>query len=122
MAKHTIVHFEIPAHNVERAQHFYGQLFGWQFAVPPGFENYWLIKLEDTGESIGGLLPHREPFRGTLHYIGVSSVEASQAKVERLGGEIMVPKSAVPNTGWFAFCRDTEGNLFALWEDDLSAA
>jgi len=25
-----VVHFEIPADNLQRAQNFYGELFGWQ--------------------------------------------------------------------------------------------
>ena len=24
--------------------------------------------------------------------------------------------------GWFAHCQDTEGNVFALWEDDTAAS
>lgn len=31
---HTIVHFEIPADDVERAKKFYQQLFGWEIQAP----------------------------------------------------------------------------------------
>lgn len=27
----------------------------------------------------------------------------------------------VPGHGWFAGCTDTEGNRFALWQDDKAA-
>ena len=31
------------------------------------------------------------------------------------------PKLAIPGVGWYASCRDTEGNIFGLMEDDPSA-
>ena len=33
---HTIVHFEIPADNVEKLQKFYSELFGWKIEKMPG--------------------------------------------------------------------------------------
>jgi predicted enzyme related to lactoylglutathione lyase len=39
--KHQIVHLEIPADDMKRAQAFYGELFSWHFSNPPGFEDYW---------------------------------------------------------------------------------
>jgi predicted enzyme related to lactoylglutathione lyase len=54
-------------------------------------------------------------------YFGVSSVLASSAKVEKLGGKVLVPKMAVPTMGYYALCMDTEGNIFGLWEADAQA-
>ena len=47
-ASPSIVWFEIPADNVERARTFYGKLFGWKIDKFPGptTKPYWLI---DTG-------------------------------------------------------------------------
>ena len=42
----SIVWFEIPADNVERAKKFYGDLFGWKIEKFPGPMDYWHI---DTG-------------------------------------------------------------------------
>ena len=33
---HTIVHFEIPANDVEKLKKFYGDLFGWTIEKYPG--------------------------------------------------------------------------------------
>ena len=38
------------------------------------------------------------------------------AKVEKLGGSICKPRTAVPGMGYFAICQDTEENTFAIWE------
>jgi predicted enzyme related to lactoylglutathione lyase len=40
--------------------------------------------------------------------------------VQELGGESDA-KAAVPGMGWFAHCRDSEGNAFSLWQTDSSA-
>jgi bleomycin resistance family protein len=42
----SIVWFEIPADNPERAKKFYGSLFGWKIDRFPGVTDYWHI---DTG-------------------------------------------------------------------------
>ena len=42
----SLVWFEIPANNVERAKSFYGALFGWKIEKLPGPMEYWHI---DTG-------------------------------------------------------------------------
>ncbi|HWX22028.1 MAG TPA: hypothetical protein VN578_19175 [Candidatus Binatia bacterium] len=43
------------------------------------------------------------------------------AKVEKLGGRVHKPKTAVPQMGYFAICQDTENTTFALWERDPQA-
>jgi predicted enzyme related to lactoylglutathione lyase len=121
--KHTIVHFEIPADDVERAKVFYSELFGWEFSAPPGFEDYWTFDTGDPEQDAGGGLMSRQAVgQGIVHYFQVESVDEHAAKVEGLGGKVLYPKSPVPGMGWFAQFLDTEGNCFAVWESDKSAA
>ena len=120
---HSIVWFEIPADDVERAKSFYGELFGWKIERFPGPMEYWHI---DTGGSDdtpdGGLLKRQNPGQqGITNYIGVASVDESAVKVEKLGGKICMAKTAVPEMGYFAICQDPENNVFALWEGNENA-
>jgi len=39
-------------------------------------------------------------------------------KVEKLGGKVIEPKTAIPGWGYLAVCLDTENNLFGLWEEN----
>jgi uncharacterized protein len=130
----TIVHFEIPSDNVERSKKFYSDLFGWNIEkVPPekiaekkaeGME-YWMITTTDDkgNKAIGGGMMNRQnpQQQGITNYINVKSVQEHSSKVEQLGGKVMMPKTPVPGTGYFAVCSDTENNTFALWEPDESA-
>lgn len=113
----SIVWFEIAADNVERAKSFYGSLFGWKMDKMPGPMEYWHM---DTGGSDGspdgGIMKRQKSQQGITNYIGVASVDEFAAKVEKLGGKVCMPKTAVPQMGYFAVCQDTEHNMFGLWE------
>src|SRR5258708_13341579 len=85
----SIVWFEIPADNPERAKNFYGKLFGWKIKKFPGMADYWHI---DTGGSDdtpdGGMITRKHPQQPITNYVAVSSVEAPPAKVDKLHANI----------------------------------
>ncbi|HET8527621.1 MAG TPA: VOC family protein [Gaiellaceae bacterium] len=113
-----VTHYEIACADVDRAQRFWGGLFGWQFgeSVMPGGE----YRMAQTGEQSGAALSSMgEPGHPNV-YFDVDDIEASLAKVRELGGEAG-DKSPVPQMGWFAACKDSEGNAFSLWQTDSSA-
>jgi uncharacterized protein len=118
----TIVHFEIPSENIERAKKFYNGLFGWKTEKMPGPMDYWTFsttndKNRDQQQNVsGGVMERQMPQQSITNYIGVKSVDEYSKKVESLGGKVKVPKTEVSNMGWFAICTDTENNTFGLWE------
>ena len=120
----SIVWFDIPADNVERARNFYTKLFGWKIKKFPGGMKmpYWHV---DTGGGDqtpdGGMMKRQSPEQGIMNYVMVASVDAAEAKVRKLGGRIHVSKTPVPKMGYFSVCNDTEGNFFALWERNQNA-
>ncbi len=48
-------------------------------------------------------------------YISTDDIDASLAKAESLGGKIVLPKSEIPDTGWFGFFSDPTGNVVGLY-------
>lgn len=113
----SLVWFEIPADNLDRAKAFYGALFGWKIQAFPGMQDYLHI---DTGGADaspdGGMMKRKSPQQPITNYVTVPSVTKAMAKVEKLGGKVCMPKTAVPQMGYFAICQDTENNTFAVWE------
>jgi predicted enzyme related to lactoylglutathione lyase len=132
--EHTIVHFEIPADQPERAARFYRELFGWDIkqyeGTVAGGMDYWMVRTVPTDEQgrpaqpgvNGGLMRRMYPSQTPVNYINVESVEDAVNRAERLGARVLMGKTPVPGMGWFAQLTDTEGNLFAVWETDMSAA
>ncbi len=117
----TIVHFDIPVDNIERARKFYGELFEWKIEKVPGGMEYWMITPIDEKAVGGGMMPRQQPEQTIADYFAVASIDESTAKVTKLGGKVVVPKMAIPGMGYFAYCLDTERNVFALWETNPEA-
>jgi uncharacterized protein len=113
-----IVHFELPADDTQKAQEFWGSLFGWKFEAYPGPFEYHMAS---TGENTGAAITNMEPGKkGARAYFDVDDINAGAARVKELGGEASDPMP-VPNMGWFATCTDPHGNEFGLWQSDTSA-
>src|SRR5690349_13653668 len=111
----SIVWFEIPADNPERAKKFYSKLFDWKIKKFAGMNDYWHIDTGGSNDSPdGGMMKRKHPEHPITNYVAVSSVEESASKVEKLGGKICMAKTAVPEMGYFVICQDTEENMFAL--------
>jgi predicted enzyme related to lactoylglutathione lyase len=132
----TIVHFEIPADDIERSRKFYTDLFGWKIEKWPGTDSgssssssssdmeYWIITTTDEkGEKAlgGGMMKRQGPQQPIINYIDVKSVDEYSSKVQQLGGKVHVSKMAVPGMGYLAVCLDTENNAFGIWETNESA-
>lgn len=121
MAK--IVHFEIPVDNGERAEHFYGEVFGWQIKRW-GDEPYWLVEAgSETEPGANGALVGRDDLHQHPTLIaGVDDIDAVLARVRARGGVVVQEKLPVPGVGWSAYVRDPEGNLLGLFEPTPASA
>ena len=131
----TIVHFEIPADDVERAKKFYSDLFGWKMekwsgtdskdSSSPSDMEYLIVSTTDSKgnkASIGGgMMKRQEQYQHITNFIDVNSVDEYSSKIEKLGGKVVVSKMAVPSMGYFAVCHDTENNSFGIWESNENA-
>ena len=129
----TIVHFEIPADDVERSRKFYTDLFGWKIERWSGTNGaggsptmeYWIVTtIDEKGNKAsvgGGMMKRQNSQQQITNFIDVTSVLEYSSKIEKLGGRIVVPKTAVPGMGYFALCNDTENNSFGIWETNETA-
>jgi predicted enzyme related to lactoylglutathione lyase len=125
MVDHTVVHFEIPADDVEKLGNFYRKLFGWKIIRMPGPTEYWGIQTVPVNEQgvplltgvNGGIMKRQNPEHKPVNYINVESVDEYSKRIEELGGRIVVPKMEVPGVGWWALAMDPDGNQFAIMEE-----
>ena len=109
MAHGDITHTDIPVSDTRQAAEFYGHLFGWQFAEPPGFEGYPMWR-GPNGLSGGGLAPRGEDFTAPRIYVDVDSIDATLARVVELGGEVRHAREPIDDTSWWAVVTDPDGN------------
>jgi uncharacterized protein len=117
-----VVHFEIPADNPERAAAFYKKAFGWKIEKWPGPMDYWMVNTgPDGAPGINGGLLKKGDVSTTTNTVGVESVDNAITAVTNAGGKLIMPKTPIPTVGYFAYCQDTEGNLFGVMQFDPSA-
>lgn len=114
-----LVHFEVPAGDSKRALKFYGDLFGWQFQSWEGPMEYNMTQA--GGDPGGAVHPSEDGGSGILVYFDVEDINAGVARAREVGGECEDP-GPIPGVGWYAQCKDTEGNRFGLFQNDPSAA
>jgi len=117
-----VIHFEIPVNEPDRAAAFYQKVFGWKFDKWDGPMEYWMVNTGSEGApGINGGMLKRGDVTATTNTVGVDSVDASVAAVKKAGGKLITPKTAIPGIGYFAYCEDTEGNLFGVMQADANA-
>ncbi len=115
-----VVHFEISVDDPERAAEFYKKVFGWKIEKWDGPQEYWLLNTGEEGEPGigGGMMKRKDGWSGTYNTIQVDSVDNYLTKITAAGGEIAVPKMAIPGVGYMAYFKDTEGIISGVMQMD----
>ena len=118
-----VFYMEFPSQDVDRATRFWNGVMGWSFGSGL-FEQYDYRMAQIAPDAAVAVCPAVE--QGPNVYIETPDLEAALERVKELGGaagEIRkVPDriaSEFPSAaihGRFAGCRDSEGNMFHLWE------
>jgi|SRR3972149_3134593 len=120
-----VVHFEIPADDVKRAEKFYSSVFGWQTQSMPEM-NYTIVRTvevdkkqmpKEPGAINGGMTKRQGPLKSVVITISVDSIEASAKKISKAGGKMVGEKLKVGDMGFAAYFQDSEGNVIGLWQN-----
>ena len=126
MAK--VVHFEIPADDLERAKTFYGSIFGWDLSTMPmpGGGQYTSVVTTPVDERTqmptepgainGGLTERESSMPAPVITIDVDGIDDALKEIEAEGGSTVTPRTQIPGMGAFAYFKDPEGNVLGLWE------
>jgi hypothetical protein len=118
-----VVHFELPVDDVARAKKFYS-IFDWELQDYPEM-NYIGIRTvpvdenrmpTESGAINGGMMLRSAEVRAPVIAIHVDSVDAYLVKIQQAGGSVVMPKMEIGGMGFYAYVKDTEGNVIGLWE------
>lgn len=119
-----VVHFEIPADDLERAKKFYSDNFGWKVnQLGPEMGNYVLVHTGPTDDKgmpqdkafINGGLMKRDPSANApVLVMAVDDADATVEKVKKSGGRLVGEIMDIPNVGRYARVQDTEGNVIGV--------
>jgi len=119
-----VVHFEIPADDIERAKKFYSEIFGWKINAIPEM-NYTIVNtgstdnegmVQEKGYINGGMLKRNEAVKNPVITINVDDIKSTISKIENAGGKLIKEPMKVGDMGLAAYFKDSEGNVMGLWQ------
>jgi predicted enzyme related to lactoylglutathione lyase len=118
--------FEVQCDDLERAIKFYRSVFGWEFHRQ---ETAPIQYYDVTTSGIrGGFLerPAAAPAvpsgtNAAVISMEVKNFDEAAAKILELGGQVALPKFAVPGRCWQGYFLDLEENTFGIFEVDSKA-
>src|SRR5688572_29060933 len=122
----TIGYFEIQSSDTARDIKFYETIFGWKF-IKEEFVPIEYYRLE-TNSIHGGLLkrPAKIPPTGTgtnafVCSVQVENFDKTNELILQNGGQIALPKFAIPGRCWQGYFVDPDNNTFGIFEVDQDA-
>ena len=111
---HPIVHVEFSSRDRAESANFYSVVFGWKTVDLPEM-NYTIYEAEGGPGGGFNLVTDQKPAGTVAVYISTDDIDTTLADVEANGGKTLIPKSEIPQTGWFAFFSDPTGNVVGLY-------
>lgn len=124
-----VVHFEIPADDLKRAEKFYQDTFGWMIQEIPHMD-YVMVQSSESNEEgeplekgkiNGGMMKKVPTATHPVIVIDVPSLDKHLEIVEKNGGKIVLAKQEVGDFGLYARFKDTEGNIIGLFQNLTSS-
>ena len=111
MAK--VEHFEIPADDIDRAQTFYREVFG--FGYEPWADDMGMLISGGT-EGINGDLHKRGALSHPTVVFTVDNIEATVAIAVPNGGEQVGEIQPLDETSRWVYIKDSEGNIIGVFD------
>ncbi|MBM7789333.1 VOC family protein [Tenggerimyces flavus] len=123
-----VVHFEVHADDLDRAERFYTQVFGW--TTQHWRDDYRLLVTGTDTPGIDGAIMQRQgpapepgqPLNCFSCSIDVEDIGATEKAVADAGGQQVLERMTIPGVGYVAYFTDTEGNVFGAYQSDESVA
>ena len=125
-----VVHFEIPADDQDRARQFYAAAFQWRLDVLPELQYTNVVTTpvdEQTQQPLepgainGGLFQREGDLTHPILTVDVDDIDRELERIGSSGGSVVQARTAIPGMGYFAYFRDTEGNVLGLWTTEPDA-
>jgi predicted enzyme related to lactoylglutathione lyase len=109
---------DLTTSDVDRAQDFYGTVFGWTFeSAGPDYGGY--INAAKNGHPVAGLMANNPEWQSPDNwatYFHTADINATASAVTAAGGAVSIEPMEVPAKGFMAVASDPSGAFFGLWQ------
>lgn len=108
-----VVHFEVTGKDGPALQRFYADAFGWKVDTNnPG--GYGMVRGEENQITGGIGAAPQGTAGGVTFYVHTADPKATLAKIEKLGGKVLMPLTEVAPETTIALFADPEGHVVGL--------
>lgn len=119
-----VVHFEMPAEDMERMKKFYSGTFGWKMMdMGEQYGGYIVAQTDETDAQ--GMLKQTNRINGGFYkkgkdgtiphvVIAVDDIKSKVDEVKNAGGNVEGEPQNIPGIGDFVMFTDTEGNRVGM--------
>jgi len=125
MNTNAVCWFEIYVDDIPRAKSFYESVLDLELTCldnpsePKDFPQpeMWAFPMEERPGASGAICKMEGVAAGgnsTLVYFSSEDCAIEQARVEKAGGKVVVPKMAIGDYGFISIAQDTEGNTIGF--------
>jgi uncharacterized protein len=108
---------DLTTSDVERAQEFYGTVFGWTFeSAGPEYGGY--INAAKAGYPVAGLMANNPEWQAPDNwatYFHTADIDATMSAVTAAGGSSCLDPMEIPEQGFMSLAMDPSHALFGLW-------
>lgn len=109
---------DLSSSDVDRAQEFYGTIFGWTFeSAGPDYGGY--INASKDGNPVAGLMANNPEWNapdGWTTYFHTTDIQATVKAATAAGGTSCLEPMEVAEQGWMALGTDPSGAMYGLWQ------
>ena len=108
-----VVHFEVTGKDGKALQKFYSEAFGWKLDTNnPG--GYGFVRGDGNAITGGIGAAQQGTSGGVTFYVATDDPKATLAKIEKLGGRVLMPLTEVAPETTIALFADPEGHVVGL--------
>jgi predicted enzyme related to lactoylglutathione lyase len=109
-----VVHWQFLSADPDRTAAFYQQMFGWSVSSANGMGYRSVTSSSDRGIN-GGIWPAPPGAPESVQlYVEVEDIDSALARLQELGGAVIMPKQLLPDGDAMALALDPFGRSFGL--------
>ena len=123
----SVVHFEIPADDMDRVRAFYKDVFAWETQPYPMGDGDYITAMtgecdekgrpSEKGRINGGFVQRDGNVPTPIIVMNVPSAKEALERVKTHGGSVLTEPTQIGDFGMYAYAKDSEGNVIGVWQD-----
>ncbi len=112
---------ELASMDTNETRRFLEEAFDWKFDAVQMPMGQYLTYRSPGGTTVGIRPAQRTEIPGSTNYVRVEDLREAEKKIRKLGGQIILSRTDIPDMGSFFWFKIPSGPVMACWQDSREA-